>query len=165
MSIGLPRFVSATPAGIMQLLKRYGVGDQRETRCGARTKQHCRKTDGDTPNAEIQPRNCTVTVYHSATPNIKEICLNADIIVAALGQPGFVTADMVKPGATIIDVGTTRVEDASRKSGWRLRGDVDFENVAEKCEFITPVPVVWYHMTICSLMINTLRACKDNPYK
>ncbi len=80
---------------------------------------------------------------HSATPNIKEICLNADIIVAALGQPGFVTADMVKPGATIIDVGTTRVEDASRKSGWRLRGDVDFENVAEKCEFITPVPVVW----------------------
>ena len=85
--------------------------------------------------------------------------------MAALGQPGFVTADMVKPGATIIDVGTTRVEDASRKSGWRLRGDVDFENVAEKCEFITPVPGGVGPMTICSLMINTLQACKDNPYK
>lgn len=140
MSIGLPGFVSATPAGIMQLLKRYGV----ETK-GKHAVVLGRSNIVGKPMATLlmqksNPGNCTVTVCHSATPNIKEICLNADIIVAALGQPGFVTADMVKPGATIIDVGTTRVEDASRKSGWRLRGDVDFENVAEKCEFITPVP-------------------------
>lgn len=165
MSIGLPGFVSATPAGIMQLLKRYGV----ETK-GKHAVVLGRSNIVGKPMATLlmqksNPGNCTVTVCHSATPNIKEICLNADIIVAALGQPGFVTADMVKPGATIIDVGTTRVEDASRKSGWRLRGDVDFENVAEKCEFITPVPGGVGPMTICSLMINTLQACKDNPYK
>ena len=140
MSIGLPGFVSATPAGIMQLLKRYGV----ETR-GKHAVVLGRSNIVGKPMATLlmqksNPGNCTVTVCHSATPNIKEICRQADIIVAALGQPGFVTEDMVKPGATVIDVGTTRVPDASRKSGWRLRGDVDFDNVAEKCEFITPVP-------------------------
>ncbi len=108
--------------------------------------------------------NSTVTVCHSATPNIKEICREADIIVAALGQPGFVTADMVKDGATIIDVGTTRVEDPTRKRGWRLSGDVDFANVAEKCSYITPVPGGVGPMTICSLMINTLQARKNNPF-
>lgn len=109
---------------------------------------------------KAQPGNCTVTVCHSATPNIKELCLQADIIVAALGQPGFVTADMVKPGATVIDVGTTRVPDSSRKSGYRLSGDVDFDNVAPKCSFITPVPGGVGPMTICSLMKNTLLARK-----
>ena len=165
MSIGLPGFVPATPAGIMQLLKRYGV----ETR-GKHAVVLGRSNIVGKPMATLlmqksNPGNCTVTVCHSATPNIKEICRQADIIVAALGQPGFVTEDMVKPGATVIDVGTTRVPDASRKSGWRLRGDVDFDNVAEKCEFITPVPGGVGPMTICSLMINTLIARKDNPYK
>lgn len=165
MSIGLPGFVSATPAGIMQLLKRYGV----ETR-GKHAVVLGRSNIVGKPMATLlmqksNPGNCTVTVCHSATPNIKEICRQADIIVAALGQPGFVTEDMVKPGATVIDVGTTRVPDPSRKSGWRLRGDVDFDNVAEKCEFITPVPGGVGPMTICSLMINTLIARKDNPYK
>lgn len=162
MSIGLPGFVSATPAGIMELLRRYGV----ETK-GKHAVVLGRSNIVGKPMATLlmqksNPGNCTVTVCHSATPNIKEICREADIIVAALGVPGFVTEDMVKPGATVIDVGTTRVPDATRKSGWRLRGDVDFDNVAEKCAFITPVPGGVGPMTICSLMINTLKARKNN---
>lgn len=165
MSIGLPGFLSATPAGIMQLLKRYGV----QTR-GKHAVVLGRSNIVGKPMATLlmqksDPGNCTVTVCHSATPNIKEICRQADIIVAALGQPGFVTEDMVKPGATIIDVGTTRVPDPSRKSGFRLSGDVDYQNVAPKCEFITPVPGGVGPMTICSLMSNTLLARKNNPYK
>ena len=164
IAVGLPGFLPATPAGIMQLLKRYGV----ETR-GKHAVVLGRSNIVGKPMATLlmqksNPGNCTVTICHSATPNIKELCRQADIIVAALGQPGFVTEDMVKPGATIIDVGTTRVADASRKSGWRLRGDVDFDNVAPKCEFITPVPGGVGPMTICSLMINTLQARKNNPY-
>lgn len=160
MSIGLPGFVSATPAGIMELLRRYGV----ETR-GKHAVVLGRSNIVGKPMATLlmqksNPGNCTVTVCHSATPNIKEICREADIIVAALGVPGFVTEDMVKPGATVIDVGTTRVPDSTRKSGWRLRGDVDFDNVAEKCSFITPVPGGVGPMTICSLMMNTLKARK-----
>ncbi|MDE6408845.1 MAG: bifunctional methylenetetrahydrofolate dehydrogenase/methenyltetrahydrofolate cyclohydrolase FolD [Muribaculaceae bacterium] len=160
MSIGLPGFVSATPAGIMELLRRYGV----ETK-GKHAVVLGRSNIVGKPMATLlmqksNPGNCTVTVCHSATPNIKEICREADIIVAALGVPGFVTEDMVKPGATVIDVGTTRVPDATRKSGWRLRGDVDFENVAPKCAFITPVPGGVGPMTICSLMMNTLKAKK-----
>lgn len=165
MSIGLPGFLSATPAGIIQLLKRYGV----ETR-GKHAVVLGRSNIVGKPMATLlmqkaDPGNCTVTVCHSATPNIKEICRQADIIVAALGQPGFVTEDMVKPGAAIIDVGTTRVPDASRKSGFRLSGDVDYQNVAPKCSFITPVPGGVGPMTICSLMSNTLLARKNNPYK
>lgn len=165
MSIGLPGFVSATPAGIMQLLKRYGVPTRGKHAVVLGRSNIVGKPMATLLMQKADPGNCTVSVCHSATPNIKEICRQADIIVAALGQPGFVTADMVKPGATIIDVGTTRVPDASRKSGWRLRGDVDFDNVAEKCEFITPVPGGVGPMTICSLMINTLLARKNNPYK
>lgn len=151
MSIGLPCFVSATPSGIMELLKRYGV----ETR-GAKCVVLGRSNIVGKPVANLmmqkaQPGNATVTVLHSASTNIKEACAEADIIIAALGRPGFVTADMVKPGATIIDVGTTRVPDATRKSGFRLSGDVDFANVAEKCAFITPVPGGVGPMTICSL--------------
>ena len=107
------------------------------------------------------PGDATVTVCHSRTTNLPEITRQADIIIAALGKPGFVTADMVKDGATVIDVGTTRVPDATRKSGFRLCGDVDFENVAPKCEFITPVPGGVGPMTICSLMLNTLQAAKQ----
>ena len=114
---------------------------------------------------KANPGNATVTVLHSASRDIAERCRQADIIIAALGQPGFVTADMVKPGATIIDVGTTRVPDASRKSGFRLSGDVDFEAVAPKCAYITPVPGGVGPMTICSLMKNTLLAAKKEIYK
>lgn len=165
VAVGLPGFLPATPAGIMELLKHYNV----ETR-GRHAVVLGRSNIVGRPMATLlmqksNPGNCTVTVCHSATPNIKEICREADIIVAALGQPGFVTADMVKPGAVIIDVGTTRVPDASRARGWRLRGDVDFENVADKCSFITPVPGGVGPMTICSLMINTLQARANNPYQ
>ncbi len=165
MSIGLPCFKSATPAGIMDLLQRYGI----ETR-GKHAVVLGRSNIVGKPVATLlmqksQPGDCTVTVCHSRTPNIKELCLQADIIVAALGRPGFVTADMVKPGAVIIDVGTTRVPDPSRKSGFRLSGDVDFENVAPKCSFITPVPGGVGPMTICSLMKNTLLARKGELYK
>jgi methylenetetrahydrofolate dehydrogenase (NADP+)/methenyltetrahydrofolate cyclohydrolase len=104
------------------------------------------------------PGNCTVTLAHSRTENLKEICLQADILIAAIGQPNFVTADMVKTGAVIIDVGTTRVDDATRERGWRLVGDVDFEAVAPKCSFISPVPGGVGPMTIASLMMNTLKA-------
>ncbi|MBQ0103268.1 MAG: bifunctional 5,10-methylene-tetrahydrofolate dehydrogenase/5,10-methylene-tetrahydrofolate cyclohydrolase, partial [Prevotellaceae bacterium] len=111
------------------------------------------------------PGDATVTICHSHTKNLKEECLQADIIIAALGQPAFVTADMVKPGAVVIDVGTTRVPDATRKSGFRLQGDVDFQNVAPKCSYITPVPGGVGPMTICSLMKNTLSAGKKEFYK
>ena len=110
------------------------------------------------------PGDATVTVCHSATKDLKDICREADIIIAALGSPGFVTADMVKPGAVIIDVGTTRVPDATRKSGFRLSGDVDFENVAPLCSYITPVPGGVGPMTICSLMKNTLLAGQGAIY-
>lgn len=165
MSIGLPCFVSATPSGIMELLKRYNV----ETR-GANCVVLGRSNIVGKPVATLmmqkaEPGNATVTVLHSASRNIKETSAQADIIIAALGSPGFVTADMVKPGATVIDVGTTRVPDSTRKSGFRLRGDVDFENVAEKCAYITPVPGGVGPMTICSLMRNTLLAAKKEIYK
>ena len=164
MSIGLPCFVSATPSGIMELLKRYGVKTK-----GAKCAVLGRSNIVGKPVATLMmqksdPGNATVTVLHSASTNIKEACAEADIIIAALGRPGFVTADMVKPGATVIDVGTTRVPDATRKSGFRLRGDVDFDNVAEKCAFITPVPGGVGPMTICSLMRNTLLAAKKEIY-
>ncbi len=160
MSLGLPCFLSATPAGIIELLRHYNIPTKGK---------HCvvlgRSNIVGKPVATLMmqkanPGNATVTVCHSATPNIKEICLQADIIIAALGQPGFLTADMVKPGAVVIDVGTTRVPDASRKSGFRLSGDVDFENVAPLCSAITPVPGGVGPMTICSLMQNTLLAKK-----
>lgn len=160
MSIGLPSFKPATPSGIMELIKRYGI----ETR-GKRAVVLGRSNIVGKPIATMlmqkgNPGDCTVTVCHSATKDIKEICREADIIIAALGKPGFVTADMVKPGAVVIDVGTTRVPDPTRKSGSRLCGDVDYENVAEKCSFITPVPGGVGPMTICSLMKNTLAARK-----
>ncbi|MCM1348930.1 MAG: bifunctional methylenetetrahydrofolate dehydrogenase/methenyltetrahydrofolate cyclohydrolase FolD [Firmicutes bacterium] len=164
MAIGLPCYVSATPFGIMELLRRYNVPTR-----GARCVVLGRSNIVGKPVATLMmqksnPGNSTVTVCHSATPNIKEICREADIIIAALGSPGFVTADMVKPGAAIIDVGTTRVPDSTRKSGFRLRGDVDFENVEPLCSFITPVPGGVGPMTIASLMHNTLLAAKHEIY-
>lgn len=160
MALGLPTFVSATPAGIMELLKRYDI-PTRGKRCVVLGRSNIvGKPMAILMMQKTNPGNATVTVCHSATPDIASITREADIIIAALGQPGFVTADMVKPGATIIDVGTTRVPDATRKSGWRLRGDVDFDNVAPLCSFITPVPGGVGPMTICSLMRNTLLAAK-----
>lgn len=160
MSIGLPCFVSATPQGIIELLKRYKVDTQGK---------HCvvlgRSNIVGKPMAQLllhkgYPGDCTVTVCHSRTPNIKELCLEADIIVAALGVPEFLKADMVRPGAVIIDVGTTRVPDASKKSGFRLSGDVAFDEVAPKASYITPVPGGVGPMTIVSLMLNTLQAAR-----
>jgi tetrahydrofolate dehydrogenase/cyclohydrolase, NAD(P)-binding domain protein len=164
MSIGLPCFVSATPMGIMTLLERYNIATK-----GARCVVLGRSNIVGKPVATLMmqkanPGNATVTVCHSATPDIKDICREADIIIAALGSPGFVTADMVKPGAVIIDVGTTRVPDSSRKSGFRLCGDVDFANVAELCSWITPVPGGVGPMTIVSLMKNTLLAARHDIY-
>lgn len=164
MSIGLPCYLSATPAGIMELIARYEIPTK-----GKRCVVLGRSNIVGKPVATLMmqkhvPGDATVTVCHSATENIKEICREADIIIAALGKPGFVTADMVKPGAAIIDVGTTRVPDASRKSGFRLRGDVDFDNVAPLCSYITPVPGGVGPMTICSLMKNTLLAGQGAIY-
>ena len=164
MSIGLPCFVSATPAGIMELLKRYNI----ETKG-----KHCvvlgRSNIVGKPVATLMmqksnPGNATVTVCHSYSQNLKEICLQADIIIAALGVPEFLKGDMVKEGATVIDVGTTRVPSDKTKSGFKLTGDVKFDEVAPKCAYITPVPGGVGPMTIVSLMRNTLLAGKKAIY-
>ena len=164
MSIGLPCFISATPLGIITLLQRYNIQTS-----GKRCVVLGRSNIVGKPMAQLmlQKEYCdsTVTVCHSRTKNIEEICREADIIIAAIGIPGFVKENMVKEGAVVIDVGTTRVPDATRKSGFRLSGDVDFENVSSKCSFITPVPGGVGPMTICSLMKNTLIAGKKEYYK
>lgn len=161
LSIGLPCFKSATPSGIIDLLERYNIPTRGKHAVVLGRSNIVGKPIASLLMQKSQPGNCTVTVCHSATPNIKELCLQADIIIAALGSPAFLTADMVKPGAVVIDVGTTRVPDASRKSGFRLSGDVDYENVAPLCSFITPVPGGVGPMTICALMKNTLQAWKQ----
>ncbi len=164
MAIGLPCFISATPLGILTLLQRYGV----ET-SGKKCVILGRSNIVGKPMAQLmmqkQYGDSTVTVCHSRSKTLKEECQQADIIIAAIGSPHFVTADMVREGATVIDVGTTRVPDATRKSGFRLCGDVDFDNVAPKCSFITPVPGGVGPMTICMLMLNTLAAGKKQYYK
>lgn len=164
MAIGLPCFISATPLGIITLLKRYNI----ET-SGKKCVVLGRSNIVGKPMAQLmmqkQYGNATVTVCHSRSTTLKEECKEADIIIAAIGKPNFVTADMVKPGAVIIDVGTTRVPDATRKSGFKLTGDVNFEEVAPMCSYITPVPGGVGPMTICSLMKNTLSAGKKEFYK
>lgn len=165
LSIGLPCFRSATPQGILTLLERYGVPTRGK---------HCvvigRSNIVGKPVAMMlmqkgNPGNCTVTVCHSATQNLKEITRQADILIAAIGSPEFVKEDMVKDGVTIIDVGTTRLPSTATKSGWKLHGDVDFEHVAPHCAFITPVPGGVGPMTIVSLMKNTLLAAQHAIYK
>lgn len=164
MAIGLPCFISATPLGIITLLKRYNI----ET-SGKKCVVLGRSNIVGKPMAQLmmqkQYGDATVTVCHSRSTTLKEECKEADIIIAAIGKPNFVTADMVKPGAVIIDVGTTRVPDATRKSGFKLTGDVNFEEVAPMCSYITPVPGGVGPMTICSLMKNTLSAGKKEFYK
>lgn len=164
MAIGLPCFISATPLGILTLLHRYNI----ET-SGKKCVILGRSNIVGKPMAQLMMQkpygDSTVTVCHSHSATLKQECREADIIIAAIGSPNFVTADMVKPGAVVIDVGTTRVPDATRKSGFRLNGDVKFDEVASKCSFITPVPGGVGPMTICSLMKNTLAAGKKEYYK
>lgn len=160
MSIGLPAFVSATPLGILTLLRRYGI----ETR-GKKVVVLGRSNIVGKPMASLmmqkQYGDSTVTVLHSHSDNLAEECRRADILIAAIGRPAFVTADMVKPGAVVIDVGTTRVQDSTRPKGFRLQGDVDFDAVSTVCSAITPVPGGVGPMTICMLMLNTLQAYKQ----
>lgn len=165
MSIGLPCFVSATPAGILELLKRHQIETQGK---------HCvvlgRSNIVGKPMATLMmqkayPGNCTVTVCHSRSENLQEMCRMADILIVALGVPEFVKADMVKEGAVVVDVGTTRLPSSKTKSGFKLTGDVKFDEVAPKCSYITPVPGGVGPMTIISLMRNTLLAGKKAIYR
>ncbi len=162
MVLGMPSFVSATPYGIIELIERYKI----ET-----SGKNCviigRSNIVGRPMSILMSQrkiNATVTVAHSKTPNIKELCLNADIIIAAIGSPEFITANMVKKGAIVIDVGTTRLKDNNSKSGWKLKGDVVFDEVASKCSFISPVPGGVGPMTRVSLLKNTLIAAKKEIY-
>ena len=165
LAIGLPCFLSATPNGIMELLARYNI-DTKGKKCVVLGRSNIvGKPMANLMMQKQTPGDATVTVCHSHTENIAEECRRADIIIAALGQPHFLKADMVKEGAVVIDVGTTRVPDATRKSGFRLCGDVDYDNVAPKCSYITPVPGGVGPMTIVSLMKNTLLAGKREIYK
>ncbi|MBR5533160.1 MAG: bifunctional methylenetetrahydrofolate dehydrogenase/methenyltetrahydrofolate cyclohydrolase FolD [Bacteroidales bacterium] len=164
MSIGLPCFVSATPAGIIELLKRYNIDTQGKSCVVLGRSNIVGKPVATLMMQKGNPGNATVTVCHSRSENLKEICKGADIIIAALGSPEFVTADMVKDGAVIVDVGTTRVPSDKTKSGFKLTGDVKFDEVADKCSYITPVPGGVGPMTIVSLMKNTLLAGKKCIY-
>lgn len=165
MSIGLPCFVSATPAGILELLKRYEIPTAGKNCVVLGRSNIVGKPVANLMMQKGYPGDATVTVCHSRTPNIKEICLQADIIIAALGVPEFLKGDMVKDGATIIDVGTTRVPSTETKSGFKLKGDVAFDEVSKKAGHITPVPGGVGPMTIISLMRNTLLAGKKAIYK
>jgi methylenetetrahydrofolate dehydrogenase (NADP+)/methenyltetrahydrofolate cyclohydrolase len=158
MALGLPTFRPATPAGVMTLLERYGVKTE-----GMHAVVIGRSDIVGNPMSALlsmntEPGNCTVTQCHSRTKNLKEHTLRADILITAIGRPHFITADMVKEGAIVVDVGINRIDDASRKSGSRLTGDVDFDNVAPKCNWITPVPGGVGPMTIATLLQNTLLA-------
>jgi len=158
---GLPTFISATPYGIMLLLEQYKVETKGKHAVVIGRSNIVGRPMSILLSGNSNPGNCTVTLCHSHTTNLKEICLQADIIVAALGIPEFVKADMVKEGAVIIDVGITRVADPSRKSGFKLKGDVDFEQVSPKCSWITPVPGGVGPMTIAALMKNTYLSCES----
>ncbi len=163
MAIGLPCYISATPKGILELLRRYNIPTS-----GKKCVILGRSNIVGKPMAQLmmqkQYGDSTVTVCHSRSATLREECRQADIIIAAIGQPAFLKADMVKPGAVVIDVGTTRVPDATKKSGFRLSGDVDFDSVAPLCSYITPVPGGVGPMTICMLMLNTLAAGKHLYY-
>lgn len=165
MMIGLPAYISATPYGIMELLKRYKI----ET-AGKHAVVIGRSNIVGRPMANLlsqkgYPGDCTVTMCHSQTKNLNEVCQSADILIAALGAPEFVTKEMVKEGAVVIDVGITRVKSETSKSGWKLLGDVKFDEVAPKCDYITPVPGGVGAMTIVALLTNTLKACKKEIYQ
>ena len=164
MCKGLPAYLSATPFGILEMFQRAQI----ET-----TGKHCvvigRSQIVGLPMSILMqrnttPGNCTVTICHSKTRNLKEICQTADILIVALGRPEFVTADYVKEGAVVVDVGISRVPDASKKSGFAIKGDVKFDDVAPKTSYITPVPGGVGLMTICGLLTNTLKAARKEIY-
>ena len=155
---GLPCHLPATPYGILMLLEKYQVQTEGKHCVVIGRSDIVGKPMSILMSRNSYPGNCTVTTCHSKTKNLKEICLSADIIVAALGRPEFVTGDMVKEGAVVIDVGITRVPDATKKSGFKLKGDVHFESVAPNCSFITPVPGGVGPMTIAALLMNTMNA-------
>lgn len=159
---GLPAFIPATPHGIMLLLEHYKIDTKGMHAVVVGRSNIVGRPMSILLSSNRNPGNCTVTVCHSHTKNLKEFCLSADIIVAALGIPEFVKADMVKDGAIIIDVGITRVADATKKSGFAIKGDVKFDEVSPKCSYITPVPKGVGPMTIAALMKNTFKACVDN---
>lgn len=156
---GLPTFVAATPHGIMLILEHYKIDTKGKHAVVIGRSNIVGRPMSILLSANTNPGNCTVTLCHSQTKNLKELCLQADIIVAALGKPAFLTADMVKEGAIVIDVGITRVPDASKKRGYAIKGDVDFAHVSPKCSYITPVPGGVGPMTIAALMKNTYAAC------
>lgn len=158
MVVSLPGFLPATPMGILELIKRMKIETEGKNCVIIGRSNIVGMPLSIMLGRNSYPGNCTVTLAHSKTKNLSEVCLNADIIIAAIGQPNFIKADMVKKGAVVIDVGTTRVEDSSRERGWRLVGDVDYENVAPICSYISPVPGGVGPMTIASLMMNTLKA-------
>lgn len=156
---GQPTFIPATPYGILMMLEHYKIETKGKHAVVIGRSNIVGRPISILLNRNAYPGNCTVTVCHSHTHHLKEICLQADIIVAALGRPGFLTADMVKENAVVVDVGITRVTDATKKSGFAIKGDVDYINVAPKCSFITPVPGGVGLMTIAALMMNTYNAC------
>lgn len=164
MVIGLPGFVSATPAGILELLRRYRIETSGKNCVVIGRSNIVGKPMSILMAQKGYPGDCTVTLCHSRTKNLKEVCRQADILIAALGKSEFVTADMIKDGAVVIDVGTTRVKSDQTKSGWKLLGDVKFDEVSPKCSFITPVPGGVGPMTIVSLLKNTLLAAKKTIY-
>ncbi len=164
LTLGLPTYVSATPLGIVEILKKYNIDTE-----GKNCVVVGRSNIVGTPIAILMtkntnPGNATVTICHSKTKNLKEICATADILIVAMGKPEFIKADMVKPGAVVVDVGIHRIADDSKKSGFRLVGDVKFDEVAPKASFITPVPGGVGLMTICSLLLNTLKSAKKEIY-
>jgi methylenetetrahydrofolate dehydrogenase (NADP+)/methenyltetrahydrofolate cyclohydrolase len=164
MTIGLPSYVSATPNGIMELLKRSGIETEGKNCVVLGRSNIVGRPVSILMSRTTDPGNATVTVCHSRTKNLKEITSKADILIVAIGKPEFVTADMVKEGAVVIDVGIHRVESSETKSGFRLKGDVKFDEVSPRCSYITPVPGGVGPMTIVSLLMNTLKARKKEIY-
>ena len=158
---GLPTFIPATPYGILLMLEHYKIDTKGKHAVVIGRSNIVGRPISILLSRNAYPGNCTVTVCHSHTHNLKDICLQADIIVAALGIPGFLTADMVKENAVVVDVGITRVKDDTKKSGFAIKGDVDFVNVAPKCSYITPVPGGVGLMTIAALLMNTYNACEQ----
>lgn len=159
---GLPTFVPATPYGIMLMLEHYGIDTAGKDAVVIGRSNIVGRPMSILLSQNTQPGNCTVTLCHSRTKDLKALCLQADIIVAALGKVSFLTADMVKENAIVIDVGITRVPDTTKKTGFSIKGDVDFQNVAPKCSYITPVPGGVGLMTIAALLKNTYNACLQN---
>lgn len=164
MVIGLPSYVSATPSGIIELLKRYKIETSGKSCVIIGRSNIVGKPLSILLSRKASEGNATVTLCHSRTPNIKELASKADIVVAAMGKARFLTSDMVKEGAVVVDVGITRIKSDKTKSGWKLVGDVDFDKVAPKCSYITPVPGGVGPMTIVSLLNNTLKACRKEVY-